>query len=196
MQDDLMARLEAEVRHAGGQVEGRRQETQRRFDQSDRGLKHVAYLAADLSLKYVIPKLEILSANFSHSKRPRRKGLRDIIFVEFERTKVFPFEARVSVEMRPQCSAGKLRIAFTGVMNPPLREFERKAWLYLEVEDPDTKYLETFLDARIIQFVKDYLRARDVSDDPLLFGRPQNREWRPWLRRCRGPRPGKSGLLR
>ena len=50
MPDDLTARFEAEVGHADRQLEGPRQETERRFTQVDGSLKHVASLVADFPL--------------------------------------------------------------------------------------------------------------------------------------------------
>jgi hypothetical protein len=196
MLDTLTARLDAEVRQADRHLKSRLQDHKHRLKNADHRLDHIAYLIADLSLRYVIPKLEVLASKISHSKAPRSEGVRDVIFVAFEGTEAFPLEARVSVALRPDPFAEKLRVAFTGVMNPPQMGFERESWLYLEIDNPDIHELENFLDTHIIQFVKAYFRARDGSDDLLLLRRWQTRGRRPLDRRCRGQRSEGSGSSR
>jgi YHS domain-containing protein len=137
----------------------RRQATERKMEEIDRRLKHVAYLVADLDLRFVIPKLTELASMFPNAKAPRKEGLCDRVWLDFAPTPTYPVQARVTVGMSPNPSAETLRVTVSVVLVPVYLPYEREAWLDLRVESPDTKVLEEFLDKRLVQFVQDYLRT-------------------------------------
>lgn len=139
----------------------RKRVTERKMEEIDRRLRHIAYLVADLDLRFVIPKLTELASMFPHGAAPRKEGLCDRIWVDFPPTQAYPTQARVSVAMTPDPAAEKLRVTVSVMILPVYLPYEREAWLDLLVENPDTKKLEEFLDKRIVQFVQDYLRVRD-----------------------------------
>ncbi len=158
---DLSSRIAALLQDTKKDLEKRRRATERVMEEVDRRLKHIAYLVADLDLRYVIPKLRELGSMFPHAAQPRKQGFCDRVWIDFLPTEEYPAQARVSVAMTPLPSAEQLRITFSVVMLPVHLPYEHDAWLDLVVRDPDTKSFEAFLDARIVQFVKDYLRVRD-----------------------------------
>jgi YHS domain-containing protein len=139
--------------------ERRRQATERKMEEIDRRLRHVAYLVADLYLRVVIPRLTDLASMFQNAKQPRKEGLCDRVWVDFAPTPAYPVQARLTVGMSPDPPAEKLRVNVSVVLVPVQLPYEHEAWLDLRIESPDTKGLEEFLDGRIVQFVKDYLRT-------------------------------------
>lgn len=139
--------------------EKRRLATERTMEEIDRRLKHIAYLVADLDLRIVIPKLRELACMFPNAKEPRKQGFCDRVWLDFTPTPAYPLEARVTIGMAPDPSAEKLRVTVSVVIVPVFLDYEREAWLDLEVRNPDTRGLEEFLDRRLLQFVKDYLRT-------------------------------------
>ncbi len=139
----------------------RKRATERKMEEIDRRLRHIAYLVADLDLRFVIPKLTELASMFPHGAAPRKEGLCDRIWVDFSPTPAYPSQARVSVAMSPDSAAENLRVTVSVMILPVYLPYEREAWLDLPVVNPDTKMLEEFLDKRIVQFVQDYLRVRD-----------------------------------
>ncbi len=157
----LSSRISALLQHAQKAELSRRQATQRVMDGVDRHLKHVAYLIADLNLRYVIPKLKELGSMFPHSMGPRKQGVCDSISIDFLPTDEYPAQARVSVGMMPLPSAERLRITFSVLMLPVHLPYEHESSLELLVQNPDGESFGAFLDTRILQFVKDYLRVRD-----------------------------------
>lgn len=159
--ESLSSRISALLQNAQKDQEKRHRATERVMEDVDRRLKHVAYLIADLNLRYVIPKLKELGEMFHQSMGPRKQGVCDSIWVDFLPTEDYPVQARVSVGMMPLPSAEKLRITFSVVMLPVHLPYEHEASFELVVQNPDGKNVEAFLDGRILQFVKDYLRVRD-----------------------------------
>lgn len=137
----------------------RRQATERKMEEINRRLRHVAYLVADLDLRFVIPKLRELAAMFPNARPPRKEGLCDRVWVDFAPTPAYPAQGRITVGMAPNSSAETLRVTVSVVLVPVYLPFDQEGWLDLRVESPDTKGLEEFLDKRIVQFVKDYLRT-------------------------------------
>jgi YHS domain-containing protein len=129
------------------------------MEEIDRRLKHVAYLVADLDLRIVIPRLTELASMFANAKPPRKEGLCDRVWVDFAPTPAYPVQARLTVGMAPNPSAEMLRVSVSVVLVPVYLPYEREAWIDLRVESPDTKALEEFLDKRLVQFAKDYLRT-------------------------------------
>ena len=146
-------------------IDQRRQVTQRKMEEIDRRLKHVAYLVADLDLRFVIPKLTELASMFPNAKPPRKEGFCDRIWVDFAPTPAYPVQARLTVGMAPNPSAETLRVSVSVVLVPVYLNYEHEAWLDLRIESPDTKGLEEFLDKRFVQFVKDYLKTAN-PDSP------------------------------
>lgn len=140
-------------------IDQRRQATQRKMEEIDRRLKHVAFLIADLDLRFVIPKLTELASMFPNAKPPRKEGVCDRIWVDFPPTPSYPAQARMTVGMAPNPTAETLRVTVSVVLVPVYLPYEQEGWFDLRVESPDTKGLEEFLDKRIVQFVKDYLRT-------------------------------------
>jgi YHS domain-containing protein len=157
----LSSRISALLQDADKDQEKRRRTTERVMEDVDRRLKHVAYLIADLNLRYVIPKLKELGEMFHQSMGPRKQGVCDSIWVDFLPTDEYPAQARVSVGMMPLPSADKLRVTISVIMLPVHLPYDHEASFELLVQNPDGKSFEEFLDARILQFVKDYLRVRD-----------------------------------
>jgi YHS domain-containing protein len=137
----------------------RREATERKMEEINRRLRHVAYLIADLDLRIVIPRLSELTSMFSNAKPPRKEGLCDRVWVDFAPTPAYPAQARLTVGMAPNPSAETLRVTVSVVLVPVYLNYEHEAWMDLRVESPDTKALEEFLDKRFVQFVKDYLRT-------------------------------------
>lgn len=144
---------------ARAESDRRRQATERKMEEIDRRLKHVAYMVADLDLRFVIPKLTELASMFPNAAPPRKEGLCDRVWVDFAPTTCYPAQARLTVGMAPSPSAEMLRVTTTVVLVPVYLSYDHEAWLDLRVDSPDTKALEEFLDKRIVQFVKDYLRT-------------------------------------
>lgn len=158
---NLSSRISALLQDAERDQEKRRRATERAMEEVDRRLKHIAYLVADLNLRYVIPKLKELGSMFRQSIGPRKQGVRDSIWIDFLPTDEYPAQARVSIGMTPLPSAEMLRVTFSVVMVPVHLPYEHEAFLDLLVQNPDTRSFEEFLETRILQFVKDYLRVRD-----------------------------------
>jgi YHS domain-containing protein len=129
------------------------------MEEIERRLKHVAYLVADLDLRFVIPKLTELASMFPNARAPRKEGLCDRVWVDFAPTPTYPAQARITVGMTLDPLAEALRVTVSVVLVPVYLPYEREAWLDLRIESPDTKALEEFLDKRLVQFVKDYLRT-------------------------------------
>lgn len=157
----LSSRIRALLTAVDGDMEKRRRATVRTMEEVDRRLRHVAYLTADLDLRYVIPKLTELASLFPHATQPKKEGVCDRISVDFLPTSEYPAQARVCVGMTPLSSAEKLRVTLTVVMLPVHLPYEHEAWIDLAVDSPDSGRLERFLDDKIMQFVKDYVRVRD-----------------------------------
>ncbi len=155
----LSSSITALLEQARRGSEKRRLATERTMEEIDRRLKHIAYLVADLDLRIVIPKLRELAAMFPNAKEPRKQGFCDRVWVDFTPTPAYPLEARVTIGMVPSPSAEKLRVTVSVVIVPVFLSYEREAWLDLEVGNPDTRSLEEFLDKRLVQFIKDYLKA-------------------------------------
>lgn len=157
----LSSRIAGLLKNVEKDQEKRRRATEQTMEDVDRRLKHVAYLIADLNLRYVIPKLKELGAMFHQAMGPRKQGVCDSIWIDFLPTDEYPAQARVCIGMMPLPTAEKLRVTFTVIMLPVHLPYEHEAFIELLVQNPDGKSFEEFLDARILQFVKDYLRVRD-----------------------------------
>ena len=155
----LRSAVETLLDQARMEGERRRHETERKMEEIDRRLKHVAYLVADLDLRFVIPKLTELVSMFPNGSLPRKKGFDDHIWVDFAPTPTYPAQARLTVGMTPDPTGEFLRVSVSVVLVPVYLTYEHEAWLDLRVASPDTRGLEEFLDQRIVQFVKDYLRT-------------------------------------
>jgi YHS domain-containing protein len=159
---DLLAKSRAE--------QGRRRLTvERQMEDVDRRLRHLAFLVADLDLRCVIPRLRDLASMFPQASEPRKQGLSNVVWIDLLPTPEYPAQARISVSMAPLPLAESLRVAVSVIMLPVFLPYEHEAWIDLAVQNPDTKKLGEFLDARIEQFVKDYLRVRD-PDSPYHDG--------------------------
>jgi YHS domain-containing protein len=165
----LQSAVGALLDQARAENDRRRQATERKMEEIDRRLKHVAYLVADLDLRIVIPKLTELASMFANAKPPRKEGLCDRVWVDFSPTPAYPVQARLTVGMAPNPSAEMLRVTVSVVLVPVYLNYEHEAWLDLRVENPDTKALEEFLEKRFVQFVKDYLRT-GTPDSPYREG--------------------------
>lgn len=161
----LSSRIAALLQSVQGDLDKRRRATERTMEEVDRRLRHMAFLIADLDLRYVIPKLKELASMFPQATQPRKEGVCDRISIDFLPTQEYPAQARVCIGMTPMSSAEKLRVTVSVVMLPVHLPYEHEAWIDLAVENPDTRKLEGFLDGRIMQFVKDYVRVRD-PDSP------------------------------
>ena len=157
----LRASIEALLDRSRKDREKRQQATERAMEEIDRRLRHIAFLVAGLDLRFVIPKLTELASMFPNAAPPRKEGVCDRIWVDFRPTPTHPTQARITVGMAPDPAAERLRVTVTVTIVPVFLQYDREAWLDLLVENPDTKGLEEFLDKRIMQFVKDYLRTGD-----------------------------------
>jgi YHS domain-containing protein len=157
----LASRIGAVLQQVRNDADHRRRATERTMRDIDRRLKHIAFLIASLDLRVVIPKLAELASMFPQANPPKREGVCDRISVDFLPTDEYPAQARVCVGMTPLPSAERLRVTFSVVMLPVHLPYQREAWIDLLVENPDLAALGEFLDARIMQFVSDYVRVRD-----------------------------------
>jgi YHS domain-containing protein len=157
----LSARIGALLTSVDKDLEKRRRATARTMEEVDRRLRHIAFLIADLDLRYVIPKLTELASMFPQATQPKKEGVCDRISLDFLPTREYPAQARVCVGMTPLSSAEKLRVTLSVVMLPVHLPYEHESWIDLTVENPDTRRLEGFLDDKLMQFVKDYVRVRD-----------------------------------
>lgn len=149
---------------SSGQAKEKRQlATHRKMEEIERRLKHIAMAVTDWRQRFVIPRLSELAARFPNAVNPVRDPSCEAVCVAFVPTQEFPVEARLSVAMRPDPTAEKIRVTVTALLMPVQADFDREAWLDLWVHSPDTKKLGEFLDARIVRFVEDYLSVRDPA---------------------------------
>lgn len=137
--------------------------TQRKMDEIERRLKHVAFAIMDWKLRYAIPKLTEVAAMFPNSTPIAKEASTDAVSFALPPTEDMPVEARVSIAMAPDPAAEKVRVTVGVLMMPVHTGYERDGWIDLLVQAPDTKKLEEFLDDRLVQFVQDYLRVRDPA---------------------------------
>lgn len=157
----LSAQIASLLKDAESTQAKRRRITEKTMEEVDRRLKHIAYLVADLDLRFVIPKLRELGAMFPNAAEPRKHGVCDLISLDFLPNDEYPAQARICVGMTPSPSADNLRVTVSVVMLPVHLPYEREGWIDLDVRNPDSRRFEKFLDARFVQFVKDYLHVRD-----------------------------------
>lgn len=143
------------------QRDRRREATVRAMEEIDRRLRHVAFLVADWNLRFVIPRLRDLGRMFPHAGELRKEGVCDLVAIDFKATPEYPVQARVCVAMRPDPPAERIRVTLSVVMIPVYLPYDRESWIDLWIQNPDTDALEAFLDAKILRFVKDYLRVKD-----------------------------------
>jgi hypothetical protein len=161
----LRSTVETLLDHARMEGERQRHATERRMEEITRRLKHVAYLVADLDLRFVIPKLRELVGMFPNGTLPRKKGFDDHVWVDFVPTPSYPVQARLTVGLTPDPTGESVRVTVSAALVPAYLPYEHEACLDLRVASPDTRSFEEFLDQRIVQFVKDYLRTKN-PDSP------------------------------
>ena len=107
------------------------------------------------------PRLCVLSGKFLHAEPAElsNSGLR--AGVHLPRTVEFPADATVGVRVVHEAGFERAWLVFEVSIIPMLMDYEQKASLELDVREGDAAAVASFIEARIVHFVADYLRVLD-----------------------------------
>ena len=160
-QSELKARLAELVRNADAQLETHSRAREHLMEQIGGKKERFEELARHLVTNVLRPRMEVLVQSFRHAGPIVELDGGHGLAVPFSHSDEFPAHARVEVSIAQDPDCECVWCAFSPTIIPILMDYERDRSLDVNLESPDLRRLEAFLDERIERFVASYLSVRE-----------------------------------
>lgn len=161
----LKHRIEQLLADAGARQEARRDEVHREMSRLEDRLERFDALARQWLDELVVPRFDGLGSLFPNREPLYRVEGGHRVRQAFRHTDDFPVDARVEAHVLLDAAAGRIRLSFETSIIPVLMDYEREGSIEYGLEVADAAAVAAFLDERVLQFVRDYLRVRE-PDSP------------------------------